>query len=181
MKSVRANGLGFAYLEQGTGRSCCSSTAFPIPRTRGTPRWPRSPRRAIAPSRRSRAATSRRRSRRTARTTGDTLGRDVLALIEALGEQQRDRRRPRLGRERGVHRGGARAGARAAARHGRDPASASVKPTPKLALEGAPLLRRSRQGARRRLRANDFAYIDELWRRWSPAWKDIPAERDRAR
>ena len=26
-----------------------------------------------------------------------------------------------------------------------------------------------------KIRANDFAYIDELWRRWSPAWKDIPA------
>ena len=22
---------------------------------------------------------------------------------------------------------------------------------------------------------DEFAYVDELWRRWSPAWKDIPA------
>jgi pimeloyl-ACP methyl ester carboxylesterase len=32
-----------------------------------------------------------------------------------------------------------------------------------------------RGGAAARIRADDFAYVDELWRRWSPAWRDLPA------
>jgi pimeloyl-ACP methyl ester carboxylesterase len=31
------------------------------------------------------------------------------------------------------------------------------------------------KGGPTRVPANEFAYVDELWRRWSPAWKDIPA------
>jgi pimeloyl-ACP methyl ester carboxylesterase len=32
-----------------------------------------------------------------------------------------------------------------------------------------------RKSAAAKIRATDFAYIDELWHRWSPEWKDIPA------
>src|SRR5690606_3659162 len=51
----------------------------------------------------------------------------------------------------------------------------SIKPTPRLAwhMRHFLALRGKRAGAK--LRANDFAYVDELGRRWSPAWHDIPA------
>jgi pimeloyl-ACP methyl ester carboxylesterase len=36
-----------------------------------------------------------------------------------------------------------------------------------------------RSNAAEMVRRDDFAHIDELWRRWSPAWKEIPAEETR--
>jgi pimeloyl-ACP methyl ester carboxylesterase len=51
----------------------------------------------------------------------------------------------------------------------------SIKPSPRLLwhMRHFAVLRRKHAAAK--LRANDFAYVDELWRRWSPAWTDIPA------
>jgi pimeloyl-ACP methyl ester carboxylesterase len=31
-------------------------------------------------------------------------------------------------------------------------------------------------GAAAKVRADDFAYVDELWRRWSPGWRVPPGE-----
>ncbi|MFN0251624.1 MAG: alpha/beta fold hydrolase [Kofleriaceae bacterium] len=105
----------------------------------------------------------------------ETLGRDVLALIDALGEKQA----VVVG-----HDWGATAGY-AAATLGPEcvkalvtmsiPHPGGVTRTPSIgwALRHFFTLRRAKAPAK--LRANDFALVDELVARWSPAWKTIPA------
>jgi pimeloyl-ACP methyl ester carboxylesterase len=105
----------------------------------------------------------------------DTLGRDVIALIEALGAASAIV----IG-----HDWGASAAYAAAALAPEQirllitlaiPHPRSVTPTPNLlwTLRHFFSLRRASGGVK--LRANDFAHVDELWRRWSPAWTSIPA------
>jgi pimeloyl-ACP methyl ester carboxylesterase len=107
---------------------------------------------------------------------GDTLGRDVLALIEALGEQ------PAIvvGHDWGA------LAAYTAASLGPArvrllitvgvPHPGSVLPAPAMlwAVRHFLVLRGKR--AAERVRANNYEYIDRLWRRWSPAWRHMPAE-----
>ncbi len=54
------------------------------------------------------------------------------------------------------------------------PHPASIRPGPRIAwgLRHFVTLRRSNAAAK--VRANEFAYVDELYRRWSPAWRDLP-------
>jgi pimeloyl-ACP methyl ester carboxylesterase len=107
---------------------------------------------------------------------GGTLGRDVLALIEALGE-------PRaivVGHDWGA------LAAYTAAAVGPDrvrqlvtigvPHPRSVFPSPRMlwTVRHFFVLRGRRAAAK--VRANDFAYVDHLVRRWSPAWTNVPAE-----
>jgi len=105
----------------------------------------------------------------------DTLGRDVIALIEALGETTAIV----IG-----HDWGATAAYAAAALapdrvrvlvtmavpHGR---ALKVTPWQVWGLRHFIPLRRASFAAK--IRATEFAYLDELWRRWSPAWTSIPA------
>jgi pimeloyl-ACP methyl ester carboxylesterase len=105
----------------------------------------------------------------------DTLGRDVLGLIEALGE-------PRaivVGHDWGA------SAAYAAAALGPErvrllvtmgiPHPKSVRPSPRLAWTVRHFLTLRGKGAAAKIRANDYALVDELWHRWSPAWKQVPA------
>lgn len=106
----------------------------------------------------------------------ETLGSDLLAIATALGE----RSFAIVG-----HDWGASAAYSAAARapdHVRllvpfaIPHTASVRPTPSLLWKVRHFAAFQLPGAADRLRANDCAKVDELWRRWSPAWKRIPPE-----
>jgi pimeloyl-ACP methyl ester carboxylesterase len=108
----------------------------------------------------------------------DTLGRDALALIEMLGEA----RAIVVGHDWGA------CAAYAAASLGPErvsllvtlaiPHPASILPTPRTlwAARHFPVLRRRR--AADKVRANDFAFVDELVRRWSPAWEVPKGETD---
>jgi pimeloyl-ACP methyl ester carboxylesterase len=58
------------------------------------------------------------------------------------------------------------------------PHPASVIPTPRLAWTVRHFYTLARKGAAARIRAGDFAHIDELVQRWSPAWKVPPGETD---
>jgi pimeloyl-ACP methyl ester carboxylesterase len=104
----------------------------------------------------------------------DTLGRDILALIEALGEKQAIV----VGHDWGA------AASYAAAGLGPEkisllvtvaiPHPASLKPTPLLLIKQRHFLVLRRKNAGAIVRKNNFAYVDELWHRWSPAWKSVP-------
>ncbi|HUS28878.1 MAG TPA: alpha/beta hydrolase [Kofleriaceae bacterium] len=175
METVRANGLQFAYLSEGTGPLVLLLHGFPD--TAHT--WDRTIKelaaagfRAVAPFMRGYAPTE---IPADGDYSVDTLGRDALALIEALGEKTAIL----VGHDWGA------AAAYAAAGLGPErisllvtvaiPHPKSLKPNPLLLLKQRHFfaLRGKKAGAR--VREKDFAYVDELWRRWSPAWKDIPA------
>ncbi len=175
METIRANGLDFAYLSEGTGPLVLLLHGFPD--TAHT--WDRAMSalaaagyRAVAPFMRGYHPTSIPADGRYDR---DTLGRDVLALIEALGEQ------PAIlvGHDWGA------SAAYSAATLGPErvkllvtmaiPHPRSVRPTPKLlwSVRHFATLRGKSAGAK--VRAKDGALVDELWRRWSPAWTTMPA------
>jgi len=106
---------------------------------------------------------------------GDTLGRDVLALIAALGEQKAIV----IGHDWGA------LAAYTAASLGPEhvekvitlavPHPGSVLPTPQMLWSVRHFLVLRGKNGPKEVRANNFAYVDQLVRRWSPAWKDIPA------
>jgi pimeloyl-ACP methyl ester carboxylesterase len=105
----------------------------------------------------------------------DTLARDVLALIEALGEKQAIV----VG-----HDWGASAAYAAAALDPERvkllvtlgiPHPRSLKPTPRMLWTIRHFVTLRGKRAADKLRANECALVDELWHRWSPAWKAIPA------
>jgi len=175
MKSVRANGLELAYLEQGSGPLVVLIHGFPD--TAHT--WDATMTalaeagyRAVAPFLRGYHPSE---IPKVAAYDMETLGRDVLALIEALGAPNAivvghdwgataaycatalDPYRVRLL-------------VTAAVPHPR-----AIKPTPMSAWKLRHFFWLGRKGAAAKIRANDFALVDELWRRWSPSWKDLPA------
>lgn len=175
MEYVAANGLRFAYLSEGSGPLVLLLHGFPDTAhtwDRVMPELARAGYRAVAPFMRGYHPSE---IPADGRYDIDTLGRDALALIEALGEQ----RAVVVGHDWGA------SAAFSAATQGPEhvrllvtlaiPHPRSVKPTPKLVwhMRHAFALRGKRGGAK--VRAHDFAYVDELWRRWSPAWRDIPA------
>ena len=176
MDFVDANGIRFAYLTEGSGPLVLLLHGFPDTAytwDRVMPEVARAGFRAVAPFMRGYHPTA---IPEDGRYDGDTLGRDVLALIEALGEEHAIV----VG-----HDWGALAAYTAAAVEPERvrrlitlgvPHPRSVAPTPSMlwAVRHFFVLRRKR--AAQKVRANDHAYVDELVRRWSPAWKNIPAE-----
>lgn len=175
IKSVRVHGLEFAYLEQGSGPLVLLLHGFPD--TAQT--WDatmvglaEAGYRAVAPFLRGYHPTE-------IPADGaydlDTLGGDALALIEALGAQNAIL----VGHDWGA------TAAYAATAH--DPYRVrllvtvgvphprAIRPTPSMAWKVRHFLGLRGKRAAARVRANDFAYVDELWRRWSPAWQDLPA------
>jgi len=173
VETVRANGLDFAYLSAGKGPLVLLLHGFPD--TAHT--WDRSIAalaeagfRAVAPCMRGYHPTSIGGPYDT-----DTLGRDALALIEALGEKQA----VVVGHDWGA------SAAYAAASLGPEkvklvitlaiPHPRSIKPSPKMLWTMRHFATLRRKNAAATLRANNYAYVDELWHRWSPAWKNIPA------
>ena len=174
MKTVTANGVRFAYLEEGTGPLVLLVHGFPD--TAYT--WDATLTavaaagyRAVAPFTRGYAPTE---IPADGKYDTDTLGRNVLALIEALGAD----RAVVVGHDWGA------SGAYAAAGLGPEkvrllvtlaiPHPRSIRPTPALMWKVRHFVTLRRKKAAANLRANDFAMVDKLVARWSPAW-DVPA------
>ena len=173
---VEANGLRFAYLSEGSGPLVLLLHGFPDTAhswDRVMPEVARAGFRVVAPFMRGYHPTE---IPKDGKYDGDTLGRDALALIEVLGEQQAIV----VG-----HDWGALAAYTAASlgpAHVRllitvgVPHPGSVLPTPKVLWSIRHFLVLRGKRAAEKVRANNHAYLDHLWRRWSPAWRDMPAE-----
>jgi pimeloyl-ACP methyl ester carboxylesterase len=172
--SISANGLEISYLELGTGPLVVLLHGFPDTAHTWEPTMAALATagfHAVAPFMRGYFPTT---IPADGAYDSDTLGRDALALIAALGESA-----ILIG-----HDWGASAAFSAA---GLEPARItklvtlaiphpkSIRATPALLwkMRHFVALRGANIGAK--IRAGNFEYIDELWRRWSPAWTQIPA------
>lgn len=175
MHHVTANGVDFAYLSEGNGPLVLLLHGFPDTAytwDRVMPELARAGYRAVAPFMRGYHPTQ---IPRDGAYDSETLGNDALALIQALGEQHA----VVVGHDWGASAAYAAASldpyrvrllVTLAIPHPR-----SLRPGPRLLwhMRHFAVLRGKRAGDK--LRANDFSYVDELWRRWSPAWRDLPA------
>lgn len=175
--TVEANGLQFALVEEGEGPLVLMLHGFPD--TAHTwdelcPMIAQAGFRVVSPFMRGYAPTQIPDEGPSART----LGEDALALIEALGEE----RAFVVGHDWGA------VAAYAAASLGPERIRAMVvaavphplAQTPSLALAWhvRHFLALNLPGAGRRIRRNDFAYLEKLYRRWSPTWDFEPSELD---
>jgi pimeloyl-ACP methyl ester carboxylesterase len=171
IRFVTANGLRFGYLESGTGPLVLLVHGFPDTAhswdaTR--PALAAAGFRAVAPFTRGYAPTDVPAQEA---YDSDTLGRDLIALVQALG-----------GGEPAVvvgHDWGASAAYSAAALAPDSlrllvtiaiPHPASVSPTPSTLWAVRHFFALNRRSALRWVPNDDFAYVDELMRRWSPNW-----------
>jgi pimeloyl-ACP methyl ester carboxylesterase len=172
---MTANGVDFAYFEEGSGPLVLLVHGFPD--TAHTwdavrPAVAAAGFRAVTPFTRGYHPTAIPADRDYGT---DTLGRDVLAWIPALGAEQAIV----VGHDFGA------AAAYAAAALGPERVRllvtvaiahpASLAPSWRLLWGGRHFVRFRLPGAEAKTRANDFAHVDELVRRWSPAW-DVPPE-----
>jgi pimeloyl-ACP methyl ester carboxylesterase len=176
LSTVQANGLSFACLEEGSGPLVLLLHGFPD--TAHTwdstrPALAAAGYRAVSPFMRGYAPTA-------IPADGDygvdALAHDVAALIEALGET----RAIVIG-----HDWGASAAFGAAILFPERvsflvtlaiPHPASLRPSPALLWKVRHFFSLRRRGAARRMRADGFAYVDQLLHRWSPAWSVPPDE-----
>ena len=171
---MTANGLRFAYLEEGAGPLVLLIHGFPdTPHTwdEVRPALASGGFRAVSPYTRGYFPTA---VPADGRYDDVTLGRDVLAWIDALGERQAIV----VG-----HDWGASAAYLAAALEPDRvrflvtvaiPHPTSLRPSPRLLWGTRHMLLFQRRNAEANVRADDFAHVDELVRRWSPAW-NVPA------
>ena len=174
--TVLANGLQFTCLEEGSGPLVLLLHGFPD--TAHTwddvrPALAAKGFRAVSPFLRGYHPTA---IPADAKYDGDTLGRDVLGLIEALGAESA----MVVGHDWGA------SAAYSAAALGPErvrllvtvaiPHPASLLPSPRLLWGGRHFFRFQLKSAEAMVRARDFAYVDELVQRWSPAWRVPPAE-----
>ena len=172
---VTANGVDFAYLEEGRGPLVLFVHGFPD--TAHT--WDAAMRAAAGAGSRAVAPFTRGYHPTAIPADGaydtDTLGKDVVALIDALGADKAIV----VGHDWGAS--AAYAAAATAPERVRllvtlaIPHPGSIKPTPLMLWKMRHMAALRRAKAPERVRANDFAMLDELWKRWSPAWKEIPA------
>jgi pimeloyl-ACP methyl ester carboxylesterase len=174
LREVRANGLKFAYFEEGSGPLALLLHGFPdTPHTWDDvrPALARAGFRAVSPYMRGYVPSD---IPADGAYDSDTLGRDVLALIAALGEQSAFV----VG-----HDWGASAAYSAAGLSPERvrmlvtvaiPHPASVAPTPLTLWKVRHFFRLRQNGMAERLRAQNLAYVDELVQRWSPKW-NVPA------
>jgi pimeloyl-ACP methyl ester carboxylesterase len=172
---VQANGVRFAYLAEGSGPLVLLLHGFPDTAhswDRVMPAVAQAGFRAVAPFMRGYHPTA---IPADGKYDGDTLGRDVVALIEALGETKAIV----VG-----HDWGALAAFTAASLAPERvrllvtigvPHPGGVLPTPTMLWSIRHFLFLRGKAAVDKIRANKLAYVDELWRRWSPHWKNIPA------
>ncbi|CAN5916410.1 alpha/beta hydrolase [soil metagenome] len=171
---VTANGVKFAYLEQGTGPLVLLVHGFPDTAHTWDATMPAVAAegfRVVAPFTRGYHPTE---VPADGKYDSDTLGADIIALIDALGETSAIV----VGHDWGA------SGAYSAAAVSPEklrllvtlaiPHPASIRPTPRLAWTMRHMIGLRRAKAADRVRANDFAYIDTLWQRWSPAWTAVP-------
>ncbi|HEY5939004.1 MAG TPA: alpha/beta hydrolase [Kofleriaceae bacterium] len=175
MKTIETNGVRFAYLEAGTGPLVVLVHGFPDTAytwDRALPALAEAGFRAVAPFTRGYFPTS---IPADGNYDTDTLGRDVLGLIEALGAKQA----VIVGHDWGAN------AAYAAASMAPErvkllvtfaiPHPRAIKPTPRMLWTVRHMFALRRKNAAARVRRDNFLHVDELVRRWSPAWKDIPA------
>jgi pimeloyl-ACP methyl ester carboxylesterase len=173
---VEANGVRFAYLEQGEGPLVLLVHGFPdTARSWDATRAALADAgfRAVSPWTRGYHPTE---VPADGRYDSDTLGRDLLALIEALGEDQAIV----VGHDWGA------SAAYSAAGLSPDriaklvtiaiPHPAAMVPTPRLLYAVRHFVTLRLPGAAARIRRGDFATIDELVRRWSPSWNPPASE-----
>ncbi|MCB9715798.1 MAG: alpha/beta hydrolase [Myxococcales bacterium] len=178
---VEANGLRFAYLEQGEGPLVLLLHGFPdTPHTwdAARPALAADGFRVVCPFMRGYPPTE---APATDDYDADTLGRDVLALVEALGE------------ERAIvvgHDWGASATYSAAGLGPQRlraivtvavPHPAAMRPSPRLLWALRHFFTLSRRGVAGRIRRDELRMIDTLVRRWSPGWDVPPAETEAAK
>jgi pimeloyl-ACP methyl ester carboxylesterase len=181
MRTVLANGLRFACVEEGAGPLVLLLHGFPdTPQTwdRARPALASAGFRAVSPFLRGYHPTEIPQG---GVYDMDTLGRDALALIDALGE----RAAIVVGHDWGA--------AAAYAAVGLDPTRvtklvtvglphpAAVLPTPTMLWAARHFAAFKLPGAARRIRDRNLATIDELVARWSPAWKVPPGETEAAK
>jgi pimeloyl-ACP methyl ester carboxylesterase len=175
---VEANGLRFAYFEEGRGPLVLLLHGFPD--TAHTwdavrPALAAKGFRAVSPFTRGYAPTE---IPGVEAYDADTLGRDAIALIAALGEEKAFL----VGHDWGA--GAAFSAAGLAPERLRMlvtlaiPHPASVLPTPSVLWSARHFFTLSRPGAAARIRAGNFEHIDELVQRWSGPWKVPPGETD---
>lgn len=175
---LTANGLRFGYLSDGEGPLVLLLHGFPD--TAHTwdyarPLLAKAGFRAVSPFLRGYHPTG---IPLDGRYDSEALGRDALALIEALGEESA----VVVGHDWGA----SAAYCAAAMEPGRVrllitlaiPHPGALLPTPRLLYGVRHFFSLSRGGAEAMVRRNDFAHIDELVRRWSPAW-DLPESETR--
>ncbi len=175
---IQANGLRFAYIEEGKGPLVLLLHGFPD--TAHTwdqvrPALAAAGFRAVSPFMRGYSPTE---IPAKGPFDADTLGQDVLALITALGESQAIV----VGHDWGA--------SAAFSAVGLDPSKlrmlitvaiphpAALKPTPKMLWSVRHFFALNLPGAAARIRKGNMAHIDELVQRWSPAWKVPPGETD---
>jgi pimeloyl-ACP methyl ester carboxylesterase len=172
--TVQANGLRFAYLEEGRGPLVLLIHGFPDTAHSWDavrPALAAAGYRAVSPFTRGYAPTEIPKEEA---FDSDTLGRDVLALIEALGESKAIV----VGHDWGA------SAAYSAATLGPErvellvtvaiPHPASIKPSPGLLWKMRHFVALRPRSAAKKIREEGYAYIDELVKRWSPTW-DVPA------
>ena len=173
---VEANGLRFGYLEAGKGPLVLLLHGFPD--TAYT--WDRALTaladaglRAVAPFLRGYHPTA---IPADGAYDTDTIAKDAIALIDALGETSA----VVVG-----HDWGASAAYGVAALAPEKvrrlvvfaiPHPRAMKPTPALVWRVRHMITLRGKNAAAKCARDDFALIDELVRRWSPSWKDVPAE-----
>lgn len=175
---IESSGLRFAYLIEGTGPLVLMIHGFPdTPHTwdAARPAVAKLGYRVVTPFTRGYAPTS---IPEPPAYDTDTLGRDILGLIDAFGEKSAIV----VGHDWGASAAYAAAGL--APEKVRMlvtvaiPHPASIIPTPMLAWKVRHFLSLRMSNAVEMASRNDFAYIDELVHRWSPAWKVPPGETD---
>jgi pimeloyl-ACP methyl ester carboxylesterase len=173
-RQLDANGLRFAYLEEGQGPLVLLIHGFPD--TAHTwdavrPELAHAGYRAVSPFTRGYFPTE---VPADGRYDVETLGRDVITWIDALGEAQAIV----IGHDWGAS--AAYAAATLAPERVRFlvtvaiPHPASLRPFPRIVWGARHMILFQSRNAEAKVRANDFAHIDELVRRWSPAWS-MPA------
>lgn len=174
-RTVVANGLRFAYLEEGDGPLVLLFHGFPD--TAHTwdyvqPRLAKKGYRVVAPFMRGYRPTEVPPHD----TDSETLARDALALIEALGET----RATLVGHDWGASAvygaaslGGARVSKLIAVAI---PHPATIRPTPSMIWGVRHFTAYKLPGASARFAANDFAALRAICKRWSPKWSPTDEE-----
>ena len=181
VKTVTANGLRFAYFEEGTGPLVLLLHGFPDTAYTWNliqPAVAAAGYRVVAPFTRGDAPTE---IPTVEAYDGDTLGRDVLALISALGEK----RAVVVGHDWGA------GAAYSAAFMGPEqvellvtvaiPHPGSIFPTPIKLWKGRHFFTLHPRSAVERTRRNNFADVDMFVQRWSPKWKVPPNETEKVK
>jgi pimeloyl-ACP methyl ester carboxylesterase len=176
VNAIDANGVRFGYLEAGKGPLVLLLHGFPDTAhtwDRVLPALAGAGYRAVAPNTRGYFPTSIPADRD---YTTEALGKDAIALIAALGEE----RAIVVGHDWGAS--AAYAAATLAPERVRllvvlaIPHPRSLKPTPALAWSLRHFFPLGGKRGAAVLAKHDFAYLDTLVRRWSPAWRDMPAD-----